>query len=153
MGLNGPPRQVALGFALGIMIGMTPFWGTHIFLSLGLASLLGWSKIAAMAGVNITNVVTAPLIYPLNYWVGSRLTGLSAGATLPGRVEMEMMIDLIKQSPLIVADLSIGGVVLGLPVSIAGYFLALRVLRYRRERRRLPSAGRVPCRSGSRRCR
>ena len=75
--LKGAPREIALGFALGLLIGMTPFFGVHFFSSLLLASLLGWSKIAAMVGVNITNVVTAPLIYPVNYWVGVKLVGFS----------------------------------------------------------------------------
>jgi hypothetical protein len=75
--LKGAPREIALGFALGLLIGMTPFFGMHFFSSLLLASLLGWSKIAALVGVNITNVLTAPLIYPVNYWVGVKLAGFS----------------------------------------------------------------------------
>jgi uncharacterized protein (DUF2062 family) len=75
--LKGAPREIALGFALGLLIGMTPFFGMHFFSSLLLASLLGWSKIAALVGVNITNVLTAPLIYPVNYWVGVKLVGFS----------------------------------------------------------------------------
>jgi len=53
--LKGAPREIALGFALGLMIGMTPFLGAHFVTCLVVASLLGWSKIAAMVGVNITN--------------------------------------------------------------------------------------------------
>jgi uncharacterized protein (DUF2062 family) len=75
--LKGAPREIALGFALGLLIGMTPFFGMHFFSSVLLASLLGWSKIAALVGVNITNVLTAPLIYPVNYWVGVKLAGFS----------------------------------------------------------------------------
>jgi hypothetical protein len=75
--LKGAPREIALGFALGLLIGMTPFFGFHFVTSILLAALLGWSRIAAMVGVNVTNVVTAPLIYPLNYWVGVRLAGFS----------------------------------------------------------------------------
>ena len=80
--LKGAPREIALGFALGLLIGMTPFFGMHFFSSLLLASLLGWSKIAALVGANITNVLTAPLIYPVNYWVGLRLAGISKGVEL-----------------------------------------------------------------------
>ena len=133
--LKGSPRQIALGFALGILIGMTPFWGTHIVLSLGVASLVGWNKIAAMAGVNITNVFTAPLIYPVNYWVGMKLIGLSEGMQLPGRLDWNTMLELIKNSPQILADMSLGGLILGVPLATASYVFALRAVRlYRRKR-------------------
>jgi uncharacterized protein (DUF2062 family) len=75
MQLRGEPRQIALGFSLGLLIGMTPFFGAHILSPLIIASLLGWSKISALIGVQITNVVTIPLIYPLDYWVGTKLLG------------------------------------------------------------------------------
>ncbi|BBO93113.1 DUF2062 domain-containing protein [Desulfosarcina ovata] len=131
--IQGAPREIALGFSLGIMIGMTPFWGTHVFLSLGLASLLGWSRISAIAGVNITNVVTAPLIYPLNYWVGIRLVGFSEGARWPAHLDASGMLELITQSPRVLADLSIGGIILAIPLAVGGYILVYRgILLYRR---------------------
>ena len=133
--LDGSPRQIALGFALGIMVGMSPFWGMHIVLSLGLVSLLGWNKIAAVVGVNITNVFTAPLIYPVTYWVGLRAGGFSAGARWPEGLDWETMMELIRKSPLVLADLSVGGLVLGLPLAIASYFLALRAVRLYRNKR------------------
>ena len=132
--LDGSPRQIALGFALGIMVGMSPFWGMHIVLSLGLVSLLGWNRIAAVIGVNITNVFTAPLIYPVNYWVGLQVSGFSAGARWPDGLDWETMMELIRTSPMVLADLSVGGLVLGLPLSIASYFLALRMVRFYRAR-------------------
>ena len=50
--LKGARREIALGFALGLFIGMSPFFGMHIAISVVIASILGWSKIAAAVGVN-----------------------------------------------------------------------------------------------------
>lgn len=133
--LKGAPREIALGFALGLMIGMTPFLGTHFVACLVVASLLGWSKIAAMVGVNITNVFTAPLIYPINYWVGARLVGVSNEVRWPAACTAEEMINLIQQSPLILVDLCAGGAILGLPLAFAGYVVVLRAVRWVRRRR------------------
>jgi uncharacterized protein (DUF2062 family) len=138
--LKGSPREIALGFALGLLIGMTPFLGMHFVSSVLLASLLGWSKIAALVGVNITNVFTAPLIYPVTYWVGLRLVGFSRGVDWPAALKLDDLISLIEQSPLILVDLSIGGAILGIPLAIVGYFLVLGIIR-RHRRRPLSAAG------------
>ena len=133
--LKGAPREIALGFALGLMIGMTPFLGAHFVACIAVSSILGWSKIAAMVGVNITNVFTAPLIYPINYWVGAKLVGVSNGIRWPAAFTAEAMIDLIQQSPLVLVDLFAGGVILGLPLAFAGYAVVLWALRWVRRRR------------------
>jgi hypothetical protein len=133
--LKGAPREIALGFALGLVIGMTPFLGAHIISCLMLASLLGWSKIAAMVGVNITNVVTAPLIYPINYWVGYQLAGLSDGVKWSDLSGYADVLRLMKQSPLILADLFIGGLILGLPMAVVSYFVVLKAICFYRQRK------------------
>jgi uncharacterized protein (DUF2062 family) len=131
--LKGAPREIALGFALGLLIGMTPFFGVHFFSSILLASLLGWSKIAAIVGVNVTNVITAPLIYPVNYWVGVKLVGFSKGIDWSAAFKLSDMLALMQQSPLILVDLSIGGIILGIPLAVAGYFVAFRIIRHYRK--------------------
>ena len=133
--LKGEPREIALGFSLGLMIGMTPFFGAHILSSLVLASLLGWSKISALIGVQITNVVTVPLIYPLNYWVGAKLLGASHTIRWPTDFDFAAVLELMKQSPMVLLDLIVGGIALGIPLAVGGYFIALRaVCLYRRKR-------------------
>ncbi|MFO7714542.1 DUF2062 domain-containing protein [Desulfosarcina sp.] len=132
--LKGAPREIALGFALGLLIGMTPFFGVHFFSSILLASLLGWSKIAAMVGVNVTNVITAPLIYPVNYWVGVRLVGFSKAIDWSTAYKLSDMLALMQQSPMILVDLSIGGIILGIPLAVAGYFVAFRIIRNYRQK-------------------
>ncbi len=133
--LKGEPRQIALGFSLGVMIGMTPFFGVHILSCLVIASLFGWSKISALIGVNITNVVTIPIIYPLNYWIGANLLGASRQFRWPGNKDVATVLELMRQSPMVLLDLFVGGVVLGVPLAVGGYFFVLRAVRiYRRKR-------------------
>ena len=132
--LKGNPHQIALGFSLGLLIGMTPFIGVHIISSMILASLLRWNKISAVIGVNITNVGTAPLIYPVNYWVGRRLVGVSSNVKWSMTLDYPEMLNLMKHSPQIFADLLFGGLILGIPLAIAGYFLALKVIHLSRKR-------------------
>ena len=108
---------------------MTPFFGTHIIACVILASILRCSKIAAIAGINITNVITAPLIYPMNYWVGVKLVGISKGIDWSKFFDYTALLAIIRQSPLILVDLSIGGLVVGIPLAVVGYFTVLHLTR------------------------
>lgn len=142
--LKGEPRQIALGFSLGLLIGMTPFMGAHIISSMILASLLRWNKISALIGVNITNVGTAPLIYPINYWVGLRLVGVSRKVKWSMAMGYPAMLNLMKHSPQILADLCMGGLILGIPLAVAGYFAALKAVYLARKRAALSTSDQSP---------
>jgi uncharacterized protein (DUF2062 family) len=81
--IRGQPREIALGFALGIFIGMTPTMGIQMPIAVFLAAILKWSKISAVFGVWITNPFTSPFIYGITYIVGAKLLGLKATIKLP----------------------------------------------------------------------
>ena len=132
--LKGSPREIALGFALGLFIGMSPFFGMHIAISVVFAMILGWSKIAAAIGVNITNVFTAPLIYPVTYYVGTKITGFNRHVNWPTSIDFNGFLQLVKESPMIILDLCVGGAILGLPIAIVGYYLAFNAITVYRQR-------------------
>jgi len=68
--LRGTPHEISKGVALGIFIGMTPTFGVQMLLAVVFAWMLKESKVAAVLGVWITNPVTAPVIYALEYETG-----------------------------------------------------------------------------------
>lgn len=68
--LQGTPHEVSKGMALGICIGLTPTFGIQMPIALLFAWLLKESKVAAVLGVWITNPLTAPVIYALEYETG-----------------------------------------------------------------------------------
>lgn len=126
--IRGTPQQVALGLALGVFVGMSPFLGFHTLIAVMLASLIKWSKIAAGVGVFITNPFTAPLIYPITYRLGATLTGFSESFHLKSLFQTDGLMGVLKNSPLLLVDLLIGGVVVGLPLAAITYFMAFRVI-------------------------
>ncbi len=71
--LRGDPREIALGFALGLFIGMSPSMGFQMVIAAAVAAFLKWDIISAAMGVWITNPLTAPFIYSLTYFVGSKI--------------------------------------------------------------------------------
>lgn len=69
--LRGSPEAVALGLALGIFIAFTPALGLQTISALTLATLLGASRPAALAGTLVTNPVTQLPISLFTYWFGN----------------------------------------------------------------------------------
>jgi len=105
------------------LIGMTPFFGLHFVSAVFLAGALKWSRISALVGVNVTNALTAPMIYPINFWVGSRLMGSADSLVWPSDFSFSTWLAFLRQSPLLLMDLVLGGLVLGLPLALIGYWV------------------------------
>lgn len=131
--LRGNPRQIALGFALGLFIGMSPTMGFQMVVAAFCAALLGWNKWSAAAGVWITNPVTAPAIYALNYWVGAGLLKMGWPEGTAESLEFQGIVSgVLQKTPHVLASLTLGGIVLGAPLAFVGYWAALwAVGRYR----------------------
>ena len=132
--IRGHPREIALGFALGLFVGMTPFMGLHTIAAVAVAALFKWNKISAAISVWITNAVTAPLIYGITYLVGARLMGIEKAFNLKEINSLSAVFDLILKTPEIVWAMIVGGVVIGLPLAIIGYYFAFSITsRYQEE--------------------
>ena len=87
--IRGQPREIALGFALGLFIGMTPTMGIQMPIAVFFAALLKWSKISAAFGVWVTNPLTAPVIYAVTYFVGASVLGLETNMMTRRGVDLE----------------------------------------------------------------
>ena len=128
------PRLVSLGFALGLFIGMTPFFGGHTILALIFASLFRVNRIAAILGIFITNPLTITFIYPVNYLVGLQFFP-NFDIPLPTAFNFATLTELFRNAPELIYVLSIGGAVLGIPLSIFGYvFINWLLKRYNSKR-------------------
>ena len=129
--IRGEPRKIALGFALGLFIGMSPTMGFQIAIAVFFAALLKWNKISSAVGVWITNPVTAPFLYGLTYFTGAKLLGIRKAYTPPEELSITAIEKLIQKAPEALWALIIGGIVLGLPLAVAGYYFSYSaILKY-----------------------
>lgn len=127
--IRGNPHEISLGVGVGFFVGMTPFLGVHVVLAVFLAALFKWNKIAAGIGAWITNPITVPFIYGLNWYLGAKITGIELTQIVPGNFGAGELMDLMKNGPEILWTLFVGGMITGLPLSVAGYFLTRFALR------------------------
>jgi uncharacterized protein (DUF2062 family) len=130
--IRGNPREIALGFALGLFVGMTPFMGLHMAIAIPLAALFKWNKFSSALAVWITNPLTAPFIYSLTYYVGARLTSFRSDVQLAG-IDHTGLISFLQKAPEVMLAMIIGGAVVGLPLAMAGYYFSYAAItKYRK---------------------
>jgi uncharacterized protein (DUF2062 family) len=127
MNIHGEPKPVALGYALGTFLAASPLMGIHCILAVSLAGALKWNRLAAGIGAFNSNLLTAPMLYCTTYFIGAKILGLKEVLIIPSKpVEM-----LSKGSDVIMA-LMLGGIILGVPLAVCGYYFSFfMVKRYR----------------------
>jgi len=132
--IRGNPREVALGMSLGLFVGMTPFMGLHTVIAIFLAALLKWNKISAALGVWVTNPFTAPFIYGITYFTGKLCMGIEKIPELQTHLSYSIIITMLEKTPEILLVLTVGGIVVGLPLAFLGYYFSYSAIsRYQEE--------------------
>ena len=148
--LKGDPDVLARGVAIGIFIGITPTIPLHTALVLFFALVFRASKIAALlASIMVSNPLTLFLQYYLSWRVGNWLTPHDLSWDRISQVISIFTFEATFQETLkavmslgveTITVMVLGGCLLALPLSVAGYFASLRfftVLRKKRAKRRL----------------
>lgn len=64
------PLKKALSIALGLFIGLSPFWGLHTFLAISLAVVFNLNKVLSFTFSNISIPPMIPLIVYLSFSIG-----------------------------------------------------------------------------------
>lgn len=122
------PHEVALGFSIGIFVGLSvPGLDIPVALLVILA-FRNLNKLAVFFGLATINPLTTAFIYPFSYELGALITGIrhSHGTAL---LSLRTLFDF--SVPLIV-----GNIILGLVLGIVSYF-AVYYLYYRLHYRKI----------------
>mgnify|MGYP005842479071 CR=1 FL=1 len=127
--IRGEPPEIALGFALGIFVGMSPFMGLHTAMAVFIASLLKWNKVAAAIGVWISNPFTAPILYGITYYIGANLLGIGGPPPFLAGLDLSAFLETLAKAPEILWAMTLGGALLGLPLAAAAYYFVHSAVR------------------------
>ncbi len=138
--LQGSPRKLAWGMALGVFIGMTPTVPFHTVLALSLAPLLGVSPVAAYLGIWIMNPVTIAPIYLASYKLGKLILFGTGSLTFPENYDYHSLLQLLWQGGL---ALQTGGLIIAILPAIISYFLTLWAIQRYRQRKAAQKAASV----------
>lgn len=132
------PGKVALGYALGVFLAATPFVGLKVFLALPLIYFYKWNKIAALIGIFHINPLTGPVFYGFSFLVGKTIHGSEVIFYKPGSVSIRSLFEMIFSNLVVFKCLLIGGLVIGLPASVAGYYIVRKYLDRSKKITRMP---------------
>lgn len=122
--LKDSPEQIARGMALGLFVGMTPTFGIQMGLVLFFAIFLRENKLSALLGVWVTNPLSAPFIYGLEYELGRHLLGLPL-ASIKLHFNYQFLQHLGWQ---VLLPLCLGSLIFALLAAFLGYFVTLKVV-------------------------
>lgn len=126
---HSSPHEIALGVAIGVFIGITPFYGLHILMAIIAALVIKRvNKVAIFLGLNISLPPTIPFIT----WAGYRIGRKMLGSTYP-----PLGWDDFKQFSYgdlfhFLYALLMGSFILGIMLSVLIYFLTLWFIKRRR---------------------
>ena len=122
--LRKTPDEIAKGLALGVFIGMTPTFGFQMVLAVFFALLLKENRISALVGVWVTNPLTAPFIYAIEYETGRLLLGMERM-----RLPNEFSLGAFKHIGFeVLLPLGLGSLIYGILCGSLAYALTLRLI-------------------------
>jgi len=130
--LQGDPRYIATGMAVGVFVGVTPTIPFHTLIAIALAFVFRGSKPAAAIGVWFANPVTIPLFYIGSFKVGT----LILNKPIPFDAKFESITELMTLGLDVTIAMIIGGAILGILPAIISYFLTYRIMTTVREKAR-----------------
>lgn len=120
--LNNTPREIALGVAAGVFIGITPVYGLHTIIVLFAAMLIPrTNKIAILLGSNISIPPTAPFIS----WTGYQIGRAILGRGYPDITWTTLKHFTYQEIGSLLYPLFLGSFILGVACALIFYFLIL----------------------------
>lgn len=137
LSLDSHPGHIAAGFAVGVFISFTPFFGLHTPIAIAAAFLLRLNKLTCITGAWVNTPITVLPILGLSYKLGRFLRGRPVTElALPAGMDVHNL-DQLGKSLLTggsahAKSLLLGSSILGFAAAVFSYFLCYYlVVRFR----------------------
>jgi len=126
LSMDSHPGHIAAGFAVGVFISFTPFFGLHTPMAIAAAFLLRLNKVTCVTGAWVNTPITMVPILGLSYKLGGFLRGRPLRELpLQGGLEWHNLQKYAK-------SLILGSSLLGFCAAIIAYFVCYYlVVRFR----------------------
>ncbi len=138
------PHQIAIAFALGVFMGISPLLGLHYIGAFMLAWLFRLNKLVVAIGVTVNNPWTIIPICSFCAWVGAKLLGigqvmpeidwkgLSLTNIISKMTDMESFLIIIDKLMPLIKSFFVGSFIICTLAAIASYFIIKGLtVRYR----------------------
>ncbi|MCC6346016.1 MAG: DUF2062 domain-containing protein [Nitrospirales bacterium] len=133
--IQDSPRKIALSFAVGIFLGMSPLLGLHTVLGIAAAWLFKLNKFVTILGVYITNPWTIVPLYTFSTWLGARMLGM--GTIIPSIDWNAITFSyFLKEMKPLLWPFLLGTTSVGILCAVLGYLVVHHAVMKSRGRRR-----------------
>ncbi len=114
----GSAKKIALGFAVGVFISITPTFGFHMILATIFSTIFRINRASAILGTWFNNPLTTPFIYYIDYKIGGYIINTGGGSFALKPLTIEHYISLGSS---VMLPVFIGSIILGIPVAMICY--------------------------------
>jgi hypothetical protein len=122
LSIGDTPHKIAISFAIGIFLGMSPLIGLHTVLALAAAWIFRLNRLVILSGVYVTNPWSVIPIYTFCTWVGTLLLGIDDVLPTVDWRHMTMS-SVFGDLRYILLPFVVGSTVVGLFSSVLSYFV------------------------------
>lgn len=135
--LPDSPTRIAVGFACGVYVSFTPFFGLHFLAAAALAWVLRANILASAIGTFFGNPVTFPFIAAASIELGSLYFGTPFTAeSFHDMAFLDMVVLFLTNVHELVIPYFVGGLAPGLICAVVSYYVVRPlVARYQARRR------------------
>ncbi len=135
--LDDSAHKIALSFAVGVYIAVSPFFGIHTILAIVVSLIFRLNKISTIAGSWVNMPWSAPFVYYFEYKLGCLITGVHARFHLkPFTLE-----HYLESGRNAFWSIFIGSVITGVVLSIVFYFIVRYLIELYRRRKYVSTKG------------
>jgi uncharacterized protein (TIGR03546 family) len=127
LSLDAHPGHIATGFAVGVFISFTPFFGLHTPLAIALAFIFRLNKVSCITGAWINTPLTVVPVLVASYNLGRFLRGKPARALTFTSVDWHTLQPYAK-------SIMLGSSIIGFLAAVVSYFICYWLVTFFRRK-------------------
>jgi len=131
LSLDSHPGHISAGFAVGVFISFTPFFGLHTPMAIVAAFLLRVNKVTCITGAWVNNPLTVFPVLVASYELGEAILGRPPQQLVLKDLNLDFAIELLNSHGM---PLLIGTSLIGFMAALVSYaLLYYLIVRFRRK--------------------
>lgn len=127
LSLDAHPAHISAGFAMGVFVSFTPFFGLHTPLAIALAFIFRLNKVTCITGAWVNTPLTMVPVLVASYNLGRFLRGKPAVALTFTNLDWHTLQPYAK-------SILLGSSIIGFIAAVAAYFICYRLVMFFRRK-------------------
>lgn len=127
LSLDAHPGHISTGFAMGVFISFTPFFGLHTPIAIALAFIFRLNKLTTVTGAWVNTPLTMVPVLMASYNLGSFMLGKPHKELILNAMEWQQLKPYAE-------SILLGTSLIGFVAAVASYFICYRLVTFFRRK-------------------